>query len=132
MAKITSFDKTTCPAVGKRMLELLKPLEQEFGITVDYRGGTFDASGGEYTPKVVMKVGGGDKKVWDQYCDKLNLLPGHFGKEFIARGNTYVISGIQINRSKPIIATQKATGKRFMFPAEMLRKEFKRQYDWER
>lgn len=134
--KIERFDKQSAKAVQERAFALLRALEQEFGVKIEARGGTYDAAGGDFTMKVGFKlaaVGGvpAGKATWNMYCGQIGLRPEHWGWEFRYGAASYRIADIKLGCKDPVIA-ERSDGERFKFPDAFIRKELGAQYDWEK
>jgi len=104
------MDKALANHIGRRAKELLRPLEDEFGLVIALRGGSFDPSGSLVVKVEFAKVQDGVVMT----CEASRLvaqgaiygLPDDcLGKEFVSNGRTFVLTGMTARSAKwPFIA----------------------------
>lgn len=121
MPKIMTFDKATCAIVRERVVQLLAPLKEEFGIAIKPAGGSF--SPGAFTMKVEMAVVSADGNVetpeaqaFRMGARMLGMEATDLGREFVCQGRRFKIAGYRARSSKrPIAAIEVETGKQYVF-----------------
>lgn len=121
MAKISKFDRAALALVRDRVGAALAPVLADLGLSVAFRGGSFN--GDVYCPKIEFAVAGGAERVARAGMDAASLLYGlsgdDYGKTFFYRGSSYRIDGINARASKfPINVTNLSSGKRMKMQAD--------------
>lgn len=112
MDTIEQFDKVTVRKLAEEAQELLKPLEEKYGIKIKLGGGTFTP--GDFTPKITFKVSDADQQEFKRYASLVGLEPEDFGRTFVAGGKTYKLTGINLRARKfPIQAVNLRDGKTY-------------------
>ncbi len=99
------MDKAQARSIATRVQELLKPLEEELGLTVSPLGGSFDPSG-----SLVLKVEFAELRdgvVMTREAVRLVQEGGLYGlpddclgKEFVSGGQTFVLTGMTLRSQK--------------------------------
>lgn len=124
--KITKFDKPTCRRVSERVIELLRPLEEELGVKISpARGGKYieDASFCGVFEFALVKEDGTvetkDRVAFRENAILVGLKEEDLDKTFTTPdGRTYTIVGLApASYKRPILVVDKA-GKRWKFEAE--------------
>ena len=100
-------------------LSLLKPLEQQFGVKVNYKGGSFDNDlcRLKFEFAEVQKDGtvlSDDAKAYLELATLYGLPKDGLGKEFSCSGKKYVVCGFR-PRSRQSIVASRPDGKKFKF-----------------
>ena len=129
MTKITKFDRATIKHGGipEKALAALQAVAKEYGLTVDYAGGSFDDL--TYTLKAKFKVNDPAaeqikrKAEFVSYCALFGMKPEHFGGTFISKGEAYRVTGLEIGRSKyPVRACRVSDAKVLLFSTDIVPK----------
>jgi len=119
---IEVFDKKACKTVSGESLIALQHVLKKYGITVEYKGGSYSPE--EYTAKFVFSVPRNDgiPTSFAAACGKFGLSVEDYGKRFHNnQGTTYQLVGIKPrNRKYPVIG-KRSDGKRFKFGAHVLK-----------
>ena len=125
MSKIQHFDRATCNAVREAVEKALRPVAEEFGLTLTMRGGSFMAT--NYSPKIEFAVQGEGGIVMGKEAEsfKVNafiygLAPTDLGKSFTYGGQSYTITGLGKGKS-PILAKRVTNGKTYKFPPDVVK-----------
>jgi hypothetical protein len=129
MSRITSFNRSNLQELRAKLDQVLGEVGSEFGVAISV--GSMSFSPLETTTRLTMTAIGdnaqngeipADAKArieFENYAKMFDLKPDDFGKEFVSRYDTFVVSGIKPRSSKyPVLATNKVTGKVFKFTAE--------------
>jgi hypothetical protein len=104
--KVLQFDKPTCRAVGHAIEQALTEVGTEFGISLKYKGSSYQTN--NCTFKIEASVISGDGTVitreaddFNRYCGLYNLLPKDLGKIIkLHDGHQYQITGLLMKSSK--------------------------------
>lgn len=126
MAQIESFTKATCRIVAQRIEALLKPLEEELGVAIQYKGGTFAA--GNFVAKIELAKKSENGEIHTREADDFKALaptyglsPDDLGRTFRSGHREFKIVGLRIKATRhPIMAV--SGGKEYRFPAEDVRR----------
>ncbi len=119
----TSINKTVAREVGAAVEEALKEVAEKFGLSVEVRGGSYDAN--SFRPKVEFLTKNAAEDEFRTYADMYGLDPDWFGAEFKAGGKTFKISGISTRSPKrPIICTEVGTDRRYKFTVDGIKASF--------
>jgi hypothetical protein len=132
---VTKIDKAVLKMLRSRIDAMLKDLGEELGLKFECAGGRFMPLNA--TIKVNLAVVGDDGSVmdkdrvaWDTYHMIFKLKKDDLGKEFMASGTTYEITGLNPNRYKyPVSAKRKRDGASFKFGANTVLKGLGRPQD---
>ena len=123
--KITTFDKATCKAIHEKAVELLKPLEDEYGIKLQRKGGRFCAeSYGFRAEWNIVNAEGESIKAeleWKMGCGLIGFEPRHFKETFTFKNRSYEIVGLNLNSTKFPIECKRDDNKEFHFPAQVVK-----------
>lgn len=119
--KVQQITRDVAKVLMNRMTTLLKPIEEEFGVSVQTRGGTFDTT--YYKPKVeftVVSAGGTietpERRDYIALCELYGLKKEYLDKEFLFNGDPYVITGLKPRKKKfPIVAKNINNQKSYCF-----------------
>ncbi len=113
------MDKAQARNIATRVQELLKPLEEECGLTVSPRGGSFDPSGNLVLRVEFAETQNGVAMTREavrliQQGVLYGLPDGCLGKEFVTGGQTFVLTGMSTRSEKwPFTARNVGDGKTY-------------------
>lgn len=108
------MDKAKAKALSTEVDAALQAIAERNGLSVKVGGGSYDA--GSFRPKVEFKEGDADASEFAQFASMYGLKPEDFGRQFIANGKLFKVSGLAIRSPKrPVLATQVSTGRVFKF-----------------
>lgn len=117
--KINSITKTTANQLIEDVSGLLeKQIGAPTGLNVKISRGSFDPEMGTIRFSVVLEVKTEDgvPATFLRSCVKHGLAASDFRREFVSRGETFAIVGIEPRRRKyPISAERTSDGARFKF-----------------
>ena len=100
-----SITRNDAKVLSQEVLEALQEVARDHGLTVEVRGGTYDA--GSFKPRVEFKTAGSDEQLYNMYRDVYDLP--EFGTTFKSQGKTFKISGFAPRSPKrPVLATDEA------------------------
>ncbi len=130
MNKITSFDRPTLKALRGVLEAALKPVEAQYGISVDVGNASFTPE--NVTFKVNLAVVGGTGEVMTKEATAFKQLASFYGldpnflfKKFTnsnAPNDEYKVLGLKTGRGKyPIVAERVRDGKQFKFQESALK-----------
>jgi len=128
---VTRFDKTTCRVLSDEAVKALSDLCAKHGIEVKAAGGKFQEL--SYTMKLEFTARAADgatqaQRDFEQYAHLFDLQADDFGKQFRAGTAILKIVGLRLNRSKyPVVGARVADGKQFLFTAESVRAQLRRE-----
>jgi hypothetical protein len=121
------IDKPFLKKFTKEAQRVLEDLAATYGIdSVTYKGGSYDANGGNATLKFEIAAPdpttgetlSAEAQEFKALAHVYGLNPEDLGTEFKVRGTVYKITGLKNSRPKyPISAIRVSDGKAFKFPA---------------
>lgn len=127
--KISKFDRPICRKLGEAMLEAIKKIEEEYGVHIERKSGSFTET--SYTAKfeasVVAKDGTAltrEAESFKTYCSMYNLEAEDLGRTFKdTTGTEWQVTGINArSRKYPIVAKRVHDGKGFKLGERMVQK----------
>jgi hypothetical protein len=121
------MNKATARTISERVMEALKGLEGDLGVTFSRGNGTFDSA--SFSMKITATVDNADGSTrtpemvdFEREAHYYGLDKDHLGTEFTVRGETYKISGLKPrSRKYPILGTT-ADGRTFKFASDSVRR----------
>lgn len=124
MAKIKSFDRTTCRLIGSKVEEVLNKLGDELGVKFSYKGGTYGDT--NLTMKIEVATVSSDGVINSREAESFKQLAHFYGlKEedlnapIMVRGEKYIITGLKARSGKfPILVKRERDGQGFKLPVE--------------
>lgn len=124
--KITRFDKSNLKQIRERLEIAVSLIADETGLNI--KVGSCNFRNRSATFKLEVGVVDEDGNSFDEdaanfrvFAEDVGLKEEDLGKTFINSSKLYTISGLKPrNRKYPILATR-ADGKRFKFPASLVR-----------
>lgn len=123
MTTIKQWDKATCRRVLVAAMEALKPVQEEFGISIELKGGG-NFTDGTLTKSLTFNVVSSDGVTaeWKANCRRFGLYDEDYGRKFESKGKGYTVSGIKPRSPKfPVLATD-ADGTVYKFRIEGVRR----------
>ncbi len=115
-----SINKAKAQAIGSAVEKALAAVAEEFGLTVEVRGGKFSPT--SYAPRVEFATAGAAEDDFRTYAHMYGLEPNAFGAIFTSKGRTFRLSGLaHRSRTYPILATEVKTGKTYKFTTDGIR-----------
>lgn len=114
-----TIDREACRTISADVSAALQAVADRHGLSLTVGGGSFSST--EFKPKVEfqVKTEGGVPATFAREAKMFGLPDGCFGKEFVAGGTAYRITGIEVRRHKmPVSAVRVSDGKGFKFPAD--------------
>ncbi len=116
-----SINKTLAKEIGAAVEEALTEVAEKYGLTVQVRGGTFDAT--SFKPKVEFSTANAAEDEFRTYAEIYGLEGDDFGRVFTTGGKTFAISGLAPrNRTRPILATEVGTDRTYKFTVDGIKK----------
>lgn len=118
----TTVNRQTAKAIGAEIKSALQEVAGRHGMTVEYKGVTFDPTG-MIRPRVELRTASADESEFSLYATRYGLEPKDYGAEFTSSGRLFRISGVSPRSPKrPILCEEVATGRTFKFtPAGVTR-----------
>lgn len=114
---MSSINRATAREIGDALQAALQPVAEQFGLTVEIRGGTFDAQ--SFKPKIEFKTADADEQDFRTYADMYGLDPDDFGREFTSQGKRFKVSGLaHRSRVRPILCTEISIDRVYKFTVE--------------
>jgi hypothetical protein len=110
------IDRSKAKQIGREVEQALQEVAERHGLTVDYRGGTYDPN--TYKPRITLKSANADESEFKMYASRYGLERSDFGREFVSKGRLFRITGVSPRSPKrPILCEEVDTGRRFKFTA---------------
>jgi hypothetical protein len=120
---ITTMDAKAAKLLSKATSDALQAVAEQFGVTVQVGGGSFDPTAGTFKPKVIFAESGGAQREWARWAELFGLLVEDFGAEFTAQGRRFRITGVNTRAKRmPINCEEISTGRTFKFEAESVKR----------
>ena len=122
--KITHFDKLSCQALEREVLEAAKNVAGKHGLSVASGGGT--RSDVEFTSHMRFRIAAtkpdivAEQKLFAASCDIFNLTATDYGKGFAYNGQQFQLIGFNTTTQLPIITRNVSTGKIAVFSSRIL------------
>lgn len=129
--KIEEMNGATAKILGDAAEAALIEVAERLGVNLTVNGGAFKPGEGTLSLRFTFgcKSDGGIPKSFLAHCGRYSLTPSDFGAEFVSRGHTYTISGVNPRRRKyPITAIRASDGKGYKFAAETVRSALGRNF----
>ena len=128
--KISYIGRPEMNLISERVLKLLEPLKDEFGIHVGLGSGSFTPQDAKI--RLEIKTIGDDGEVHDPakdnfefLCYRFGLEPNDLGRKFRQRNRVYTITGLNPRRWKMPVNCDRDDGKKFKFSAESVKSYLK-------
>jgi len=123
---ITKFDKPTLKFMRPSIVKALSVLEEEFGIKVTLGNATFTSShvNVKFEMAVIGESGQAETGVvtdFKRYAYQYGLAATDLGRPFVCHGDEFIILGLRTKAPKRPIIAQGAKGKKFVFPASLVK-----------
>ncbi len=134
--KITKLDRDKIKYIRKRIESVLKPLADELGVVIDVCNCTFQSSNCRFQLKVAVLDSGGkpvteEIELFNCSAKLFGLEPDDMGREFIYRGQSYIVCGINPKSRKYPVIARSVNGKNYKFTCEIVIKALGRKVpDW--
>lgn len=111
-----TITKATAKKIGEAGLAALEKVAEEYGLTVEYNGGSFDSE--SFKPKFAFKSGDADRLAFERTAWMYGLEKEDYGREFNdiygASDRRYRVIGINTRAPRmPILVQDVRTGKRY-------------------
>lgn len=107
-------------ALTREAEDALKAVCEKHGLIVDVSPGTYTDTNLSFKVNVAVKTESGAPADFERTARVLHLPANCYGAEFMVRGKTYTITGINLRRRKyPVSATH--DGKPYKFTASSIR-----------
>jgi len=115
--QITKFDRSTAKEVGAEVAKALQEVADKFGITFDYKGGTFDPEIGTFSVKGDFSVADAKQAKFEQLVPYYApLTVEDFNREFTMNGKTLRIVGLNNRAPKSPVLLEDNNGGQYKAP----------------
>lgn len=128
---VKQFDRTVCRVIGDEIFAAMQAIASKHGLTVDRKGGRFDAN--EFTPKYTFGIIGdaaddtgitqAARAKWDQYAVMFGLQKDWLGKSFGSRTKTMTVVGINPRAPANCVMLRDQNNKGFKAPADYIKRQ---------
>lgn len=121
-----NINKESLKEFRKDLDEIIKPLEEKYGVTIDL--GSISFSDIEFSTKINVKNNEINGKSVEQYefekvCHLYGFKPEDYGKEFKQKDETFKFVGFNINSPKYKYKCVNEKGIAYKFPSLPFKKE---------
>lgn len=118
---IEKIGRPECKIIREAVDLALKEALAELGLKATTGNMTFD--GEKVTTKLTISVADydADETEFKKGCWKFDLKPTDFGRKFESNGEVYTICGLKPRSHKYPIIGRRADGKKYKFPARVVR-----------
>jgi len=128
---IQEMNREAVQQISDEVGKALVVLEQQLGVTITSKGGTYDTLGGTYVMKLEVKLAGeaGEQAALANFERGLRLLgtsvvkPEHYGMAFRAgkgMDGMYTLVGVNVDAWKYPFLGRRSDGKTFKFSQAMI------------
>ena len=125
--KTKTLTKITVGAIGQDISQALESVAKKYGIQLSYKGcrysptaATFKIEGAVFGDAGVAETR--ERQDWKRFSKTYGLEPEWLGETFVSDTGKYEITGLSTRKHKyPVLATNIRNGKRYKFPATMVR-----------
>lgn len=118
MSKITKIGRPECARI-RSLIEQQSDLREylaEFGLKLDVGKMKYSDSDVKVQLTISLESYDAAREDFEMHCHLFDLEPSHYGAEFIANGERFRLTGLNINRPKyPFSATRVKDNKQFKF-----------------
>lgn len=134
--KITILDRPKLKYIRKRLETTLKPVAKELGVVINVGNCTFQKRNCRFQVKVAVLDSDGKPMTeeTESFNDNARLYgfePDDMKREFVCRGKTYTLCGLNPKSRKYPIIAKGDNGKEYKFPCRVVLKALGRQVpDW--
>jgi hypothetical protein len=101
MEQVKEFNKKNLDEIRSLINSKLEELQKETGVSFSL--GNIGFSTDKFSVTLTAKVEGADQRKWEMYAPHMGFKKEDFGKEFISKGETYKIIGVEPGLKFPII-----------------------------
>lgn len=116
------MNKQLAKAITDAIDAALKPVAQKFNLDMLVKGGTFDANGGTFKPRLEFREKDSDERTFKRYATILGLSPDDFGRTFSHGAHTYRIIGLRVTGSrKPLLTERVGSTSQFWFSVDVVK-----------
>ena len=123
--KIKIIDRAAAKRIADQSVKALEAVAEELGVSVQYKGGSFDPATGVFTPKFEFSLPDSARLAFERDAWRYDLYADDFGKKFTYGLDTYEIVGLNTRAPKfPVKARNIKTDKTYKFSANMVGSPF--------
>lgn len=131
---IERFDRPACREVSDKVLEALKPIAAQLGLSIKKHPGSYSSQ--NFVMKLEFAVIGEEgmamtreRQDYTEQCWRFGLKPEWLDKIFTTdSGDSYQITGLRTRGRKfPVLATHTRTKKGYKFPARAVIRAMERE-----
>lgn len=128
--KITAMDKPAVRALGDRALELLQVLEQEFGVSVTPKGGSYDSKSAVVKFEIAVVGDGGQAETREMQAlramaEANGITPEQLAKPVTLNGKLHKLVGYKARaRRRPWVTERVSDGKAWVWETAQIRQAF--------
>ena len=129
---ITDINSKAISALGKEALELLKPLQEKYGVSVDIDGSlSYGHDKGHIRFAFTAADENGNAQSagqveWNKNAPLDGFDVSDFGRKFTHRGHEYQIVGYAPRNRKMPILVERSDGTAYKMPPELVLRELKK------
>jgi len=119
------MNRGTAKNISERVMETLRSLEDELGVTFSQGNGSYDSATFSMKIKATIDSVDGSTQTpemvdFEKQCFRFGFEPSDLGKTFTHAGDTYKIVGLKSKSRKYPILGEDAQGKTFKFTANLV------------
>lgn len=118
--KIRSIDRATVRMLRERMEEVLQPLANELGVTIEGGNGSYEPTNATLKMKISVINSDGDVLTKEAQAFKTHapfhgLSPDHLNAQMIVAGTSYTLTGYKPRATKRPFLGKRYDGRNFVF-----------------
>lgn len=115
---MSGITRALAKQIGNELEEAMAAVAERHGMELQWKGVTYTTAG-MVRPRCELKASGAAMNEFAVNAPIYGLKAEDFGKQFVAQGRTFEVTGISTRSPKrPILCREIATGKNFKFTAE--------------
>ena len=120
MAKITTIGRAECRELSAELVPIIGEALAKYGLTAHGKSGRYEGHSAALTFEITVDALAEAKASHDADMLDANFGAGH---TFVARGETYTVTGFDLRRRKyPVTAIKDSNGKLYKFAVEAVKR----------
>lgn len=121
---ITTMNPAACRTISAAMKDALAFVEETYGVTIEFRGGSYDSVAKTYRPKIIVSVGDAETAARNEFAAEARYFRPYdsikaedYGREFTYGRKTYALVGLKPRSPRfPLVARDVADGRLYKLP----------------
>lgn len=117
------MNKQEARELGAATEAALAEVAQRFGMSVEVRGGSYDAAANTFRPKVEYRAADSGRVEFERLAPSFGVDPAIYGKTFTHAGRSFEVVALNARAPKyPLQGRELSSGRTFKFTESTLRR----------